>query len=172
MKPSLNRIDEIISQIEKGLIVTLLSALVLIAFTQIVLRNIFSTGLSWGEPLVRYLVLWVGFIGAALATREGKHITIELFSVWKDGKSNWVATGISHVCSTVVCALLTYAAVKFLLFEAQMGAATFFNIPVWVPELIMPITFGVMALRFFFKALAAVFRRQEAHPPGGSRNDS
>ena len=171
MKPSWNRIDEVISRIEKGLIVILLSAMVLVAFTQIILRNAFSTGLSWGEPLVRYLVLWVGFMGAALAAREGKHITIELFSVWKSKSPRWYTAGLSHLCSTLVCALLATAAVKFLWFEAQMGTTTFFGIPVWVPESIIPITFGIMSIRYFFKALAVVFdQSQDPYQTSRRRN--
>lgn len=172
MKPSWNRIDDVISRIEKSLIVILLSVMVLVAFTQIVMRNAFSTGFSWGEPLVRYLVLWVGFMGAALATRESKHITIELFSVWKSGTPRWYAAGLSHLCSTLVCALLAAAAVKFLWFEAQMGTNTFFNIPVWVPESVIPFTFGIMSIRYFFKALTAIFNRPQNDSHTGPRSDS
>jgi C4-dicarboxylate transporter DctQ subunit len=172
VKLSWNRIDDIVSRIEKGLIVLLLGVMVLVAFTQIVMRNMFSTGLSWGEPLVRYLVLWVGFIGAALATRESKHITIELFSVWKSGKPRWYAAGISHTCSAIVCALLAVAAVKFLWFEAQMGASPFFGLPVWVPESIIPIAFVIMSIRFFTKALAVIFNRPQDQIQAAARSDS
>jgi len=74
------RIDNFIARVEKFLVVFLLGAMILVAFLQIVLRNVFTTGFSWGDPFIRYLVVWVGFIGAALATKEGKHITIEI--VW------------------------------------------------------------------------------------------
>ena len=171
MKQAWNRIDNAISRLEKGLIVLLLTVMVLLAFTQIVMRNIFSTGLAWGEPLVRYLVLWVGFIGAALATREGKHITIELFSLWKSGLPRHYTAGISHLCSTIACGLLTTAAVRFLWFEAQMGSTTFFNLPVWVPQAILPVTFGMMTLRFFFKSLAAIFRWVDDIPASESGSD-
>ena len=74
------RADEVIDRVEQILLVILLSSMIVIAFFQIVLRNLFSTGLTWGDPLVRNLVLWIGFIGAALATREGKHINIDIVS--------------------------------------------------------------------------------------------
>ena len=172
MKPSYNQIDRFISRIEKGLIVILLSVMVILAFSQIILRNFFSTGLSWGEPLVRYLVLWVGFTGAALATREGKHITIELFSVLKAGKTYRTPAVISHLCSTVICCLLTVAAVKFLWFESQMGSTTFFKIPVWVPELIIPITFGLMSIRYLAKTLATAFNWSDGNHLSNQRVDS
>jgi C4-dicarboxylate transporter DctQ subunit len=72
------RTDEVIDRVEQTLITILLSLMIAIAFLQIVLRNIFSTGIAWADPLVRNLVLWVGFVGAAIATREGKHITIDV----------------------------------------------------------------------------------------------
>ena len=172
MKPAWNQLDAFISRLEKGLIVILLSVMVLLAFTQIIMRNFFSSGLSWGEPLVRYLVLWVGFTGAALATKEGKHITIELFSVWKSKKAHPLPTAISHLFSAIVCGLLTLAAFKFLLFEAQMGSAAFFNIPVWVPESIIPLTFGLMCIRYLVKVLAAAFNRPAGDHLNRSRDDS
>jgi TRAP-type C4-dicarboxylate transport system permease small subunit len=53
------RADEIIDRVEQTSLVILLSSMIVIAFLQIVLRNLFSTGLSWGDSLVRNLVLWV-----------------------------------------------------------------------------------------------------------------
>jgi TRAP-type C4-dicarboxylate transport system permease small subunit len=166
-----HRIDEFISRLEKWLIVILLSAMVLVAFGQIILRNVFSTGLSWGEPLVRYLVLWVGFTGAALATREGKHITIELFSVMKNRQPNRFFTAVSHLSSAVICGLLGLAALKFLRFEAQMGSATFWDLPVWLPEVIIPVTFTLMSIRYLFRAVANVHRRPDESPANGPGGD-
>ena len=60
-----DRIDQFIGRIEKILLAVMLGLMVLMAFSQIVLRNFFATGIPWGDSLVRYLVLWVGFIGAA-----------------------------------------------------------------------------------------------------------
>lgn len=157
MKRSWQRLDTAIGKVEKAMIVILLSAMVLVAFAQIVLRNAFATGISWGEPLVRYLVLWVGFIGAALATREGKHITIELFEVWKGARPNRFFAALAHLCAAIICGLLAVAAVKFVRFEAQMGSDAFFNAPVWLPELIIPLTFCVMALRYLMKTLGEIF---------------
>jgi TRAP-type C4-dicarboxylate transport system permease small subunit len=122
--------------------------MILMAFFQIVLRNFFATGIDWGDSLIRYLVVWVAFIGAAIATREGKHISIDLLSRWLSGISRTGVQALTCFISAGICSLLTIAAVRFIWFEAQMGGRTFLNLPVWVPELIMPITFGLMALRF------------------------
>jgi len=147
------RLDKIIDRMEQRLLVTLLSLMILIAFSQIVLRNLFDTGLAWGDPLVRNLVLWVSFIGATLATKEGKHINIDVVSQWMPPRGKILVEAITGLFSSLICALMTFAALKFIKNEAQMGGNTFFGIPLWIPEIILPITFALMALRFSLHSL-------------------
>jgi TRAP-type C4-dicarboxylate transport system permease small subunit len=150
-----DRLDENIARVEKILVVIFLSTLMLTAFLQIILRNFFATGISWGDVLIRYLVLWVAFIGAALATREGKHINMEIFARWVSDRGRVYLNCLSHLCSAGICGVLTYAALKFIQFEAQMGSMTVLGLPIWVPELIIPLTFGLMTFRFalrFFRS--------------------
>ena len=146
-------LDEKISRVEQILIAALLAIMILLAFSQIVLRNFFATGISWGDALVRYLVVWVGFVGAAIATKEGKHITIEVFSRWVSGAGRKAMLAISNFSSAAICGLLTWAGIKFIWFEAQMGATAFHKIPAWIPELIIPVTFGLMTLRYTLRLL-------------------
>ena len=141
-------LDEYSSRLEQFLIAALLTIMILMAFSQIVLRNFFATGIAWGDSLVRYLVVWVGFVGAALAVKEDKHITIDVLSRWITGAGSSAIQAISHFSSAVICGLLTWAGIKFIWYEAQMGGTTFFKLPVWVPELIIPVTFGLMTLRY------------------------
>jgi C4-dicarboxylate transporter DctQ subunit len=153
-----DRLDEKISRVEKVFVTILLTMMILMAFFQIVLRNFFDTGISWGDSLVRYLVVWVGFIGAAIATKENKHINIDVVSRWLTGPQSNYMRLVSHFFSAVICGLLTLAAIKFLRFEAQMGSTAFFKLPVWVPEIIIPVTFGLMTLRFTARFLSEFAR--------------
>ena len=147
------RADEVIDRIEQTLITILLSLMITIAFLQIVLRNIFATGIAWADPLVRNLVLWVGFVGAAIATREGRHITIDVLPHWVPQQVKAIIGVIIQLFAAFICGLLTFASVKFVRNEALMGSITFLGIPAWVPQLILPITFGIMALRFCLLSL-------------------
>ena len=162
------RWDETLGRVEKFFVALMLSVMILLAFLQIVLRNAFSSGISWGDPLVRYLVLWVGFIGASLATKDGKHITIEVFSRWFSGNGRRYLKAFSHLVSAFICSLLTFAGWTFVQNEAQMGGTTFLNIPAWIPQIIIPVTFALMALRFASSCcaeLALIFKpgRDEEH---------
>ncbi len=152
----LEKIDEAIDRIETGLIVVFLSSMMILAFLQIFLRNVFMTGFAWGDMLLRNLVLWIGFIGATLATREGKHINIDIISrSLSPSVRGWVECVI-HLFSLLICGLLTYASIKFIRNEFQMGTPTLLGIPIWILEAILPLTFGLMAFRFALRSIKSV----------------
>jgi TRAP-type C4-dicarboxylate transport system permease small subunit len=77
-----------------------------------------------------------------------------------------VVTLITHLFSFFVCCGLTYASLKFIKNEVQMENTTFLNIPAWVPEMILPITFGLMTFRFglrAFKNLSEMGKMESLH---------
>lgn len=147
------RIDEIVGSVEQILLGILLGAMIFVAFIQIILRNVLSTGLAFGDELVRNLVLWTGFIGAAVATREGKHISIDVLSRWIPPKRKIGIDIIANGFSLSVCALLTFAALKFVGNEIQMKSILFLNVPSVASEIILPLTLGVMTFRFCLRFL-------------------
>ena len=158
------QVDGVIDRVEQTLLVTFLGFMILLAFLQIVLRNFFFTGLDWGDSLLRNLVLWIGFIGATLATREGKHINIDIVSRWLPSLGKNVVTLFIHLFSFFICCLLTYAALKFIKNEVQMGNRTFLDIPAWIPEMILPVTFGLMTLRFGLRSFKNLSEMRKMHP--------
>jgi TRAP-type C4-dicarboxylate transport system permease small subunit len=157
MMSRLERLDEAIDRVETAIVVLFISAMMVIAFLQICLRNVFATGLTWGDLILRNLVLWIGFIGATLATREGKHINIDAISRSLPPLGRAMVEVCIHLFSCFICGLLTYASLKFVKNEAEMGAATLINIPAWILEAILPLTFGLMAFRFALRAIKAFF---------------
>jgi TRAP-type C4-dicarboxylate transport system permease small subunit len=161
------RLDEAIGRLEKSLMVIFLGLMIVAAFAQIALRNFVGVGLPWSESLVRYLVLWVGFIGASLASREGRHITIEVIKLRPSAGGRRYLAAVSQLCAVVVCALMTWAAVKFVRDDAQIGTRTFLDLPTWILETIIPAAFAIMSLRFLLRAIRALRRdaaRQASAP--------
>ena len=148
-----DRFDEILGRVEQYLLAVLLGVMIRVAFLQIVLRNFLATGISWGDPLVRYLVLWIGFIGASLAVREGKHITIDVFSQWIPGLGNTAIRVVTNLFSAFICGVLTVAAVNFIRNEARFDAATALGISALPIQAIIPVTCGLMTLRFGLQSL-------------------
>ncbi len=61
-----------------ALVATLMAALVLDVLWQVFTRFILGAPSSWTEELARYLMIWVGLIGAAYAAGRKMHLSLDL----------------------------------------------------------------------------------------------
>ncbi|MBI4373365.1 MAG: TRAP transporter small permease [Deltaproteobacteria bacterium] len=144
----LNFINDRLARIEESFLCLFLLAMILLAFLQVVARNLFSTGLLWADAFVRLLLLWVGFLGAALATRLNQHLSIDVFTKFLGGRSRKLIGIFTKVFATIVCLYLYQAAVRFVRLEKEAASEFFHSLPNWSIELIIPVTFILMAFHF------------------------
>ena len=152
----LKRLDSLLARIEFAALVLLLSTLILISFGQVVLRNFFNEGLLWADTLARQLVLWVGFIGASLATREHRHLSIDFIPhLVSDKARRWLKTA-SCLAAGVISLFLARASWSFVLFEQEGGSTLFENIPTWWFQVILPYSLVVIAFRFLLGAVCGL----------------
>ena len=135
-------------KLEYLVLVFLLTVMVGLAFLQIFLRIFFATGILWGDPLLRHLVLWIALLGAATATKDGKHINIDVISRVLPDRGKVAIQALTDLFSTFICLLLIQASLKFMRDELQVGTLAFLNIPTWAVAVIFPVAFGLIALRF------------------------
>lgn len=73
--------------LEVILISILFSVMIISTFSQVILRAIFNSSLSWSEELTRYCFIVMVFIGISYAVKVNKHIKIDLiYSIINDKK--------------------------------------------------------------------------------------
>lgn len=144
--------SRLVERVEEALLVALMGGMVLISFAQIALRNLFAYTLDWADPLVQQLLLWTALLGALVATRQGRHIHIDLLLRLAPPPIRLALEGLGMAFSAGLCGLLTWVAVEFLQGEAKAGTTGVFSLPTWQLQLIFPLTFGLMALRFGLQA--------------------
>jgi TRAP-type C4-dicarboxylate transport system permease small subunit len=135
-------------KLEYLVLVFLLAVMIALAFLQIFLRIFFATGILWGDPLLKHLVLWIALLGAAMATKEGKHINIDVISRMLPDRGKVAIRALTDLFSAFICVLLIQASLKFIRDEFQAGALAFLNLPTWTVMIIFPVAFGLIALRF------------------------
>ena len=136
-------------RLEDGLLVGLLAVMLGLAAIQIFLRNVFDAGLVWSEVLVRVLVLWVGLAGAMVASRQNRHISIDLLDRYLPEQSKIYVQAVVTLFTALVCTAVTYYSFAFVRMEYADGGMVFARIPVWVCESIIPFGFAAMALRYY-----------------------
>jgi TRAP-type C4-dicarboxylate transport system permease small subunit len=162
-------IFRILYRLESGLLTTLLVTMILMAFGQIVLRNIFEFSILWADPFLRHLVLWTGMLGAAMATRDSRHIKIDILPQLLPPRGRSVLAVLTNLFSAAVCAVLVGAAIRFVRDEMEFGGPVFLDIPAWIVQLILPAAFAVIAIRFLVHAAKSALSawRNDADQPAG-----
>ncbi len=144
----IKKTGKILQILEEGFLCLLLAVMIILAILQIVLRTFFSGGLLWADPCLRYLVLWSGMFGAALATKKGKHIALDIVSYLVPLYLQPWLKCLLDFFSFLVATGLSYAAIIFVRNEAESGASFLLSVPVWCWNLVFPLAFVLIALRF------------------------
>ncbi len=151
-------------QIEDLILTGLLLGMIGMAVSQIFLRNIFDSGILWGDELVRILVLWIGLVGAMIASRSNNHITIDIISRYLPEKIKRISILITSAFTAIVCAIMTGFSLKFVILEKQDGLTAFADVPAWICESIIPIAFAVITARYLILSAITcidIFNRAE-----------
>ncbi|MEJ2657272.1 MAG: TRAP transporter small permease [Desulfobacterales bacterium] len=147
-KSFFERSRNIIYRVEDSILVGLLLLMIVMAVLQILLRNLFGTGIVWSDVLVRILVLWVGLLGAMVASRKGNHINIDIMDRYLSGRAKTVTRFFVEFFTALICFIVAYYSLRFVQMEFSVGGKAFAKIPAWLCESIIPIGFMVMALRY------------------------
>jgi TRAP-type C4-dicarboxylate transport system permease small subunit len=149
----LNSLVGILLLLEDGLLVGLFALMVGMAVTQILLRNLLGGGIVWGEVLVRILVLWIGLVGAMVASRKGKHISIDVVNRYLPPQAKGIAKAVVELFTALVCAIAAFYSLRLVLADFEDGGLAFAQVPVWLCESVIPMAFTVIALRHFLSFL-------------------
>lgn len=159
LPPALARLVKMVTWAENALLIAMLAAMVLLAAAQILLRNFLGTSILGADQLLRLLVLWVAFLGAVAASREGKHIHIDAIARWLPGRVNTGVGALTDLFTLCVCLALAWQSLRFMQSARESGEMAFASLPVWVAGLILPLAFTLIALRY---ALRFVHHAQQA----------
>ncbi len=139
---------------EDGILVILLSVMILVAAAQILLRNFFDTGFPWGDQALRILVLWVALMGAVAASRENKHINIDVLLRFLSRRGRAMSQVVVGLFTAFVCGVVAFYAGRFVYLDYEAGAKVYGNLPVWIVEIILPVGFTLIAIRYIIFTLA------------------
>lgn len=145
----LEQVRRILHRIEDAILVGLLSMMIGMSVIQIILRNLFESGISWSDVLVRVLVLWVGLVGAMVASRQNNHITIDILNRYLPERIKPIASFVAALFTALICSIMAYYSMVFLQLEYSDGGKVFAQVPTWLCVAIIPFAFIVIGLRYF-----------------------
>lgn len=140
------------TRLERFLLTALLLALIALPAASTVTRWIFDRDLPGAGQLAQHITLWVGFLGALLATASGRHLALSTLPLFPEGWPRTAAHFLGQAVSGATCGVLAWASYVFVRTQWDGFGQVAFGIREAWSELVMPIGFGFMALRFAWAA--------------------
>ena len=140
----------IIEDVIAGII---LLTIILFSLSQIILRNFLDSGFIWGDSFIRVLVLWLGLVGAIIASRKNKQISIDVLSQFIPVPHKIYIQKFNLIFAAFVCFIISYFSGQFVYLEYQDNTIAFESIPAWMTEIIIPIGFSVMGFRYVVQTM-------------------
>ncbi len=120
-------------------------------------------GLIWSQKMALCFMLWVGFIGASIATRDRAHIVFEVAGrIWPKAVQPAVR-GAARAITAAFAAFLGLLSIGFTRYhyvewrDSGHVASVFegFEVPMWTIYGFLPIAFAVMTMRFLLYGASA-----------------
>jgi len=141
----------LLTAIEDGIAATALAAMVVLPLAEIIARRLFGVGVPGSGPFVQHLTLWIGFLGAAIAAREGKLLALAT-GTFVPERWRHATTTFASAVAACMATILAIGAVQLVMTERETGTIIAANVPAWVGQLALPVGFALIALRLAWKA--------------------
>ena len=136
MKSTLLQIERSLARLEEAAVFSLLVALVITLALQVASRFVFKFPLDWTEELARVGLMWLVFIGSAVAARRAEHFAVELFMEKVDFPGKHMVAWLVEV--TVIG--------FFLMLALVAGEASHFGAVQTMPALGVSVAFATAAI--------------------------
>ena len=128
------------------------------------LRNVFSIGLPWADGVIRLAVLWLAVIAAIAASRDDRHIAIDLAGRLLPDRVRRPVNALVELFTAAVAALLAWHALSFVRDSFAFGDVLLGNWPAWIFQSILPIGFALLCYRYALRFLSRFVSRPRAEP--------
>jgi len=140
------------TRLERVLVTVFLLAMIALPAASTLARRFLGRELPGASVLAQHITLWVGFLGAMLASASDRHLALSTLGVIPDGRWRRLGHAFNHAAGAAACALMAWASI--LLVKAEWGSQgeVAFGIRVAWSQLVMPAGFAVMAIRFIWMA--------------------
>lgn len=153
-----NRLEKAGTFAEDAVLLIILVGAILLAGTQIFLRNFFDSSLFWGDEMLRLMVLWLTVAGGLAASRMDKHISIEVLDRFLPARLQLAIKVIIDVFTAGICALFSWHSARFVMSSYAFGDTLMGSVPAWMMQAILPVGFGLMAYRHALFAITRPFK--------------
>ena len=132
---------------ENLILAALLAAMALLPLAEIVLRGTLGVGISGAASFTQHLTLAAAMLGAAVAARERRLLSLSMLDELLKGRCAVLARGFTSGVAMLIGVLLAVASAELVLAERAGGNVIAYGIPVWLGQAVLPLGFALITLR-------------------------
>jgi len=153
----LHKIDDWLNKIETAVVVSILSVLLILGGVQIVLRKFFNMSIADADLLTRNLVSWLAIVGATIAAREERHISIDLTENVLSGNKKKILKIFINCVVIWVCLLFLEASFEYISQEStSLFVSEVFGIAEWKFSFIFPVGFCFIIFHYGVRVFSLI----------------
>jgi len=138
--------------VENGIATLAMLAMVALPLLEIVVRRLFGIGVPASGPIVQHLTLWVGFLGAAIAARDGKLLALATGTFIPPGLPRRIADIVAAAVASSAALVLAWGGVQMVAAEREAQTTIGAGIAAWLAQIVLPIALALIAARLLWKA--------------------
>ncbi len=108
----LQGVSNVLDQISIYAVVAIMAAMTAIVFVQVIYRFVLNNALSWPEEISRYMMIWVCFLGSAIAVKRGEHIGVTFIRERIPAKAQVAVSLLVNICVLLFLGCTTYYGIQ------------------------------------------------------------
>lgn len=161
----LRKLDKLLTDIQTYVCAFLLAVIIIIGAANVFCRYIMNDSLTWAEEAMRFLCIWMVFIGSSLTIRVDGHVSIDLLqSVLKNSKIKFVLYVVTRLVAASFLIVLLPASIVLV---QRMGNS--YSSAVGIPYSIVYLSFPVGAVSMLLSFASAIPQHAKQIKNGGEK---
>ncbi len=163
-------VDEWVHRAERFLLCLVLILMIAVVFADFAMREMRVGGLAWSKAAATYAMVWVGFLGASLATRSRKHLKVDASEKIIPKRFRMHMAGLVGLIAALFCFYLAYLG-GIVVHDSMVSGkkSPVMDLRIWVVQAAIPFSCTLMGLRFLLQDAAGnLYRIVKGLPPPDS----
>jgi TRAP-type C4-dicarboxylate transport system permease small subunit len=144
----LERAERLGRSAENFFLAVLLAGMLLLGGSQILLRNFLGGGLAWADEALRIMVLWLAMAGAVAASRDDRHISIDVLARVLSVRARAGLGALISLITACVCLVLAWYGWSFVSESREFEDRLLGSLPAWWFQSVVPAAFLLMGYRY------------------------
>jgi C4-dicarboxylate transporter, DctM subunit len=129
-----------------------LGGIMVLPLAEIASRKLLGAGIPGSGEFAQNLTIWLGLLGAAIAAREGKLLTLATGEFLPKGVLGQAAHVMAAFVGVAVSTLFFFGGLALVQSDREAGDIIAVGVPTWVADLALPVGFGLIAIRLVSRA--------------------